>query len=326
MKKFFAFFLLLPGFICAQVNDTISKEEVGRILNYLASDQLKGRANFTNELHVAAQFIADEFSKDSLLPYAGFKTYFLPFTTRAKPEEILPDPNGKYLATKVLLNVVGVLPGRSLANEAIIFSAHYDHVGTDGSAGDYILNGANDDASGVTALLSLAHYYSKKNDNERTLIFCAFSGEELGLYGSSYFAQKIPSDSVAAMINIEMIGMHNVAGKNGFYLTGSHYSDLNNIMKENLKGGSVKLVKEASIEKRLFQRSDNYPFALKGIPAHTIMCSDDDDACYHSACDEARRIDIDNMTNIIRAIPVAVRSLVDGRQKPKRINPRRIRY
>lgn len=323
LKVLVAFLLVLPVFVKAQNADTISYPEVKRIIDFLASDELKGRGNYTKELHTAADFIAAEFSKDSLLPFPGLNSYFQPFTTK---KDVVPeaDSNGVYDPSNTLLNVVGVIPGRSLAHEAIIFSAHYDHVGMESGHGDNIFNGANDDASGVTALLALAHYYSKRKDNERTLIFCAFAGEELGLFGSKYFVEKIKPEDIVAVINIEMIGMHNVSGKNGFFLTGAQYSDLDKIIKENLKGTRTRLVNEANLDKRLFWRSDNYPFAAKGIPAHTIMCSDDDDPCYHSPCDAANRINIDNMTKVIKAIPVAIRSVVNGSQTPKRIKKSRV--
>ena len=129
--------------------------------------------------------------------------------------------------------MIGVLEGRSKPGEAIIFSAHYDHVGIQKGA---IHNGANDNASGTTALLLLADYFAKRNDNERTLIFCAFAGEELGLFGSSAFVPHINTDSVIAVINIEMIGVSSV-GRNAFFITGAEHSNMGmNYCKKQLKG------------------------------------------------------------------------------------------
>src|SRR5215212_6792534 len=274
-QKILVFLLLLNSALFAQVNDTISETDVSRIIGILASDSLRGRGNYTVELHKAADFIANEFKKDSLLPFTGLNSYFQPFTSKRLAEnEQWKDSLGRYNTSKVLLNVIGVLEGRSLRNEAIIFSAHYDHIGADGIVGDGINNGANDDASGTTALVALAHYFALRHDNERTLIFCAFAGEELGLYGSNFFVRGLNVHDIVAVVNIEMIGMHNVTGKDAFFLTGSNYSDLNKIMKDNLKGEKVKIKKENNFSKDLFQRSDNYAFALKGVPAHTIMCSD----------------------------------------------------
>ncbi len=105
--------------------------------------------------------------------------------------------------TSTLYNIVGMIPGKSLPQEAIVFSAHYDHVdrGADGQRSG-IYNGANDDASGTTAVLALAKYFAMRKKNERTLIFCLFAGEELGLLGSTDFAKKIKPSFVKANINI----------------------------------------------------------------------------------------------------------------------------
>lgn len=308
--------------VSAQINDTISETAIARIISFLASDSLKGRANYTPELQKAAEFIAGEFEKDSLQSYytEGARSYFQSFTNlNLSDKESQPDSNGKFNPKKILMNVIGVLEGRSLPDEVIIFSAHYDHIGMKGGGkGDKIFNGANDDASGVAALLSLAHYYSFRKDNERTLVFCAFAAEELGLVGSGVFANKTNLD-IKAVINIEMIGRHNITSKNSFFLTGSKYSNLFSIFKKNLIGYNAKIVDEKSKSPNLFMRSDNYPFALKGIAAHTIMCSDDTDPCYHQTCDDFKSIDIKNMTEIIRAIPVAMRTIVSGTDTPSKI-------
>ncbi|MBD0289517.1 MAG: M28 family peptidase, partial [Flavisolibacter sp.] len=106
-----------------------------------------------------------------------------------------------------LTNVVGILPGKSRKNEYVIFSAHYDHLGIGRPVnGDSIYNGANDDAAGTTAVIILANYFKKQGNNERTLIFAAFTAEELGGFGSQYFSQQYNHDQVVAMFNIEMIG------------------------------------------------------------------------------------------------------------------------
>jgi Zn-dependent M28 family amino/carboxypeptidase len=326
-QKLLACFFCFSLIASAQSPDSISETEVSRIINILASDSLQGRGNYTFELFKAAHFIAEEFETDSLLPLTGLNSYFQPFTSKSLGKnESLKDSAGRYDPSKVLLNVIGVLPGRSLANEVVIFSAHFDHVGMGRPQRDRIFNGANDDASGTTALIALAHYFAARRDNERTLVFCAFSGEELGLFGSTYFADNIENPAaIVAGINIEMIGIHNVVKKNSFFLTGSDYSDMYNIMKKNLAGQQSKIVTERSFQSRLFQRSDNFSFAKKGIPAHTIMCSDDEDPCYHMPCDEVKRIDLKNMTEVIRGIAIATRSIVAGTDTPKRIDPSDIR-
>ena len=284
-----------------QFNDSISEAEVIRIINVLASDSLKGRSNFTKELHTAAYFIGNEFTKDSLSYFPGFTSYLQPFSLEKLSEgEKKKDSAGNFLSEKILFNVIGVLPGKSIPDQAIIFSAHYDHIGIVRDRKDSICNGANDDASGTTAVLMLAHYFAQKNNNARTLIFCAFAGEELGLLGSGVFVNNIEPEKIVAEINIEMIGAANVSGKNAFFITGANYSNLSKIVKRNLKGQKFKIVQEPDLSKNLFQRSDNFSFAKLGIPAHSFMCSDDDDPCYHRPCDEVKRINLANMTNVIK--------------------------
>jgi Zn-dependent M28 family amino/carboxypeptidase len=213
-----------------------------------------------------------------------------------------------------------MIPGRSLPEEAIVFSAHYDHV--DHSASNKIgeiFNGANDNASGTTAVLALAKYFSMRQDNERTLLFCLFSGEEIGLKGSRAFVNLIKPENIKAVINIEMIGMHNASGKNAFMFTGPYFSDLFKILKKNLDGEKVKAKEFTSDPNLLFQRSDNYPFAELGVPAHTIMCSDDNEPCYHQSCDDVKRMDIENMTRVIQAIAISCKTLISGVDTPTRI-------
>jgi hypothetical protein len=101
-------------------------------------------------------------------------------------------------------NVVGVLPGKSKKNEYVIFSGHYDHLGIARQPinGDSVYNGANDDAAGTTAVIMLANYFSKLKNNERSIVFAAFTAEEIGEYGSQYFATQFNPSQVMAMLNI----------------------------------------------------------------------------------------------------------------------------
>jgi len=233
----------------------------------------------------------------------------------APPVSMVIRSNTSY-KKKVLNNIVAVLPGLRKAHEAIVFSAHYDHISVDKDGFKGLFNGANDNASGVTALLQLAKYYATLGPQERTIIFIAFAGEELGLLGSKVFTQKIQEEQIISVVNIEMIGRHNAVGKNAFYITGQRMSSMPEIFYRNLIGGEVHIMPESSARNDLFARSDNFPFYKKGIPAHSIMCSDDEDPCYHQACDDAAGIDVENMTVIIRSIVKAARSLVDGTDQP----------
>ncbi|HZI53492.1 MAG TPA: M28 family peptidase, partial [Chitinophagaceae bacterium] len=217
-------------------------------------------------------------------------------------------------------NVAGILPGKSRPEEIILFSAHYDHEGVfiRGKKRDSIMNGANDNASGTTALLLLAKYFAQRNDNERTIMFCAFSGEELGLLGSKYFVDHIDTKKIIAGINIEMIGIPQY-GTNNVFITGYNQSSLSAILEKQLSFTPLKVKAGPLEEKELYKRSDNFPFVEKGVPAHSIMSSDDDDKCYHRPCDELKRIDISHMTTVIKGIVVAAETLISGKETPARV-------
>ena len=252
------------------------------------------------------------------IPQGGVQHNFLLVFAEEKPDSLTLTA-GKDYYSGLEYNIVGMLPGKSKPNEVIIFSAHYDHEGIyPYEKEDKIMNGANDDASGVTALMLLADYFSLKNSNERTIIFCAFAGEELGLKGSASFVNIIHPEKITAVINIEMIGVPQY-GRKSVFITGKYFSTLPALITPGLQKAGLKVKSEPDVKKRLYQRSDNYSFVQKGIPAHSIMSSDDDDPCYHKPCDEVKRINFTHMTQIIRAIAVASQSLIDGKQTPTRV-------
>ncbi|HEV8506214.1 MAG TPA: M28 family peptidase [Chitinophagaceae bacterium] len=254
-----------------------------------------------------------------IIPYVNPRNEILVVAAPDQPTSIQLVPN-KSFSDAVLYNVVGILPGRSKTNEAIIFCAHYDHIDSDPSGNRFgVFNGANDNASGSTAVLELARYFSMKKDNERTIIFCLFAGEELGLLGSEGFAKLVSPENIKAVINIEMIGRTNALGKEKFFVTGSRFSDLERIITKNLKGEKVQTAPRKADPGNLFQRSDNYPFYQKGIVAHSIMCSDDNDPCYHQTCDTAEKIDFTNMTVIIKAIAKACQTMISAEDTPKKL-------
>ena len=220
-----------------------------------------------------------------------------------------------------LANVVGVLPGKSKMNEYVIFSAHYDHLGI-GKAenGDSIYNGANDDASGTTAVITLAKYYKALGNNERTLIFAAFTAEEIGGFGSQYFSQQLNPAEVVAMLNIEMIGTESKWNKASAYITGYEKTNMGTILQKNLEGTIFKFYPDPYTDQQLFYRSDNATLARLGVPAHTISTSKMDvEPNYHKASDEIGTLDMDNMTEIIKAIAKSATSIVNGKDAPSRV-------
>lgn len=322
MLRLFSLLLMICLHANAQAQPDTSGVDAGQLehaLEVLASDSLKGRGNYTAELKKAATFIVNSFKAAGLLSYfddSDMLQFFKDGAFSGGQVQALNLEN--YDPERWLANVVAMLPGTDKPDEFIIFSAHYDHLVAERRGRDPIYNGANDNASGTAAMLALVHYFAQKNSNSRTIIFCAFAGEELGLLGSKYFVQTIDAKKVVAVINLEMLGRTAAAGKNSFFITGSNYSSLEEIVRANLNGSSVKLAREQySANGDLFLRSDNYPFAQLGIPAHTFMSSDDTEGCYHRPCDEVRTINKQHLLNLTNGIIQATRTLVDGTERPK---------
>lgn len=321
---FFAFVFSPLFSFCQAIPDSIIEKETSRIIHVLSDDSLQGRGNKQPGLLKAARFIGNEFGKYGLSFLPGYPGYFFPFwpsAERIRKKDTLVWDIDKVVDRRTLYNVVAILPGRSRPNETIVFSAHYDHLGMtrqkNKNNADLILNGANDDASGTTAMLVLAQYFAARKDNERTLMFCAFAGEELGLEGSADFIKYIQPKNIVADINLEMIGIPQF-GDRTVFITGADRSKLGKLLQTNLQANGLKIIPEPDpIDKELFFRSDNFNFYSQKIPAHTIMGSDDGDECYHRPCDEVSRIDIPNMTAIIRAIALSVTQLVNGEESGK---------
>jgi len=219
-----------------------------------------------------------------------------------------------------LTNLVGQIEGNR-PHEIVLFSAHYDHLGIQSPVdGDSVANGANDDASGVAAVLELARYYKAVGKPERTLMFALFTAEEMGGYGSYYFSEQVNPDSIVAMFNIEMIGKPAVSGPNSGWITGFDKSDLGEIMQRAVEGTEYTFTADPYPQQNLFFRSDNANLARKGVPAHTISTTPIDvDEDYHKVSDELEKLDVDHMTNTIKAILAGARTVVSGEATPSRI-------
>jgi hypothetical protein len=227
-----------------------------------------------------------------------------------------------------LANVVGILPGKSKKNEFVIFSGHYDHlpVGKPDNKGDSIFNGANDDASGTTAVIMLANYFSKLKNNERTLVFATFTAEEIGEFGSQYFSQQFDPAAVMAMFNIEMIGTESKWGTNSAYITGYERTDMGKILEKNLTGSGFTFYPDPYAEQQLFYRSDNATLARQGVPAHTISTSKmDSEKYYHTRGDEIGTLDMNNMARIIQSIAISSRTIIEGKDTPSRVDTTQLR-
>lgn len=294
-----------------QKNPKISKEEVSRVLKTLSADDMMGRnALKPEEIRKSADFIASEFKKAGLSFMAGADSYMQNFETTRRGKNI------------PMFNVVGMLPGKSLKDEYVVFSAHYDHLGIVKKVvnQDSIANGADDDASGTTAVIELAKYFAKTGGNERTIVFVAFTAEEIGGFGSQYFSKQLNPDKVVAMFNIEMIGKESKFGKNNAFITGYERSNFGQILQKNLAGTAFKFYPDPYPAQNLFYRSDNATLARLGVPAHTISSDQiDTDKLYHSVDDEFESMDIGNITEIIKAIAISSTSIIAGKDTPSRV-------
>jgi Zn-dependent M28 family amino/carboxypeptidase len=321
MKKFLmeGLFLLTTSFLLAQTktDDIVNAKEVERIERNLSSDDMRGRKVFTPDIDRAADFIANEFKKIGL------------DNLQAGTDRANDTSNYRQTFTvgsghsQQLTNVVGVLPGKTRKDEYVIFSAHYDHIGVGKPAnGDSVYNGANDDASGVTAVIMLAKYFKSLDNNERTIVFAAFTGEEIGGLGSGYFSKQFDPNKVVAMFNIEMIGTESKWGKNSAYITGYEKTDMGQILQENLEGTGFTFYPDPYTNQNLFYRSDNATLALLGVPAHTISTSKmDNEPNYHKETDQIETLDLENMTMIIESIALSSKTIVMGKDTPTRVKP-----
>lgn len=226
-----------------------------------------------------------------------------------------------------LANVVGILPGKSKKDEYVIFSGHYDHIGIGKAVnGDSIYNGANDDAAGTTAVIMLAKYFAEQKNNERTLVFAAFTAEEVGGFGSQYFSQQFAADKVMAMFNIEMIGTESKWGKNSAYITGYEKTDMGAMLQKNLTGTGFTFYPDPYPDQQLFYRSDNATLARLGVPAHTISTAKmDSEPHYHKASDHVETLDLENMAMIIKSIALSSTSIVAGKETPSRVKKEDLR-
>jgi putative aminopeptidase FrvX len=308
------------------LDSIVNINEVQKILSFLASDSTKGRFTGTDEAKKVATFIVSQFKSARLTPIAGYENCLMPFNVSMKNNE-----------SKTTYNVLAGLSGKTKPDEIIIFSAHYDHIGTFSTnpypsvhpeefknKKDSIYNGANDDASGVTSLILLARYFAALNNNERTLIFVAFSAEELGLLGSAYFADLVVPKQIIAVINMEMLG-RDPGGKGGPFITGGELSNMRSILNKELEKKDIMTFGknffriDPYINENLFYRSDNISFANLGIPAHTLMLTSDYDKYYHSVKDEVETLDFNTMKKIIQAIALSSESLIKGTATPTRI-------
>lgn len=310
MKKLnFIFIVLVSFFLNSQ---TINEISVKKHLYTLANDSMQGRKAGSPGIEKAAKYIELQFSEIGLKPFnnSNFRQSFKHINRRSEKKEELD-----------LFNIIGLLEGTSLKEEFVIISAHYDHLGQiEGGKGDLVFNGANDNATGVAAMIMLAEYFKKAKINKRSILFVAFTAEEMGLIGSNYFGKTISAESIIAGVNIEMIGKESPFGPKTAWLTGFKRSTFGEIIQKNLSSSEYRLYPDPYKDFRLFFRSDNASLARLGVPAHTFSTSPmDKDLDYHQLSDEVETLDVKIITETIKAISVGIKSIVSGDDTPSRV-------
>jgi len=319
----------------AATPDSVRADRVAALLGALADDSMEGRDTGSRGSAAAARLIAAELERAGVQS-AGDSGFFqrvplalqtLRFQDRAVRRMVLL-PGGAALDSVPAadrtafpaVNVVGVVRGRdpALAGEAVVVSAHYDHLGTTAGGrcapqgADSICNGADDDASGTVAVLEIARLLARQRPApKRTVVFLLVTGEERGLLGTRWYLDHsvIPLARTVANLNIEMIARpDSLAGGSGrAWLTGYDRSTMGRMLRE----AGIPLVPDPRPEQNFFMRSDNVAFARRGIPAHTIS-SYNLHTDYHRPGDEARLADPAHMAAVINAAARAVRLLADG--------------
>jgi Zn-dependent M28 family amino/carboxypeptidase len=287
---------------------TIDAESIKKSMEYLASDELAGRATGTEGIEKAAQYIENYFKEHNIEPY--FETYRDSFNFNSITG----------------YNIVGLIEGNdaNLKDEYIILGGHYDHIGEGTEVnGDVIANGANDDASGTIAAMEIGRYFADSKSNKRSILITLYSAEEMGLRGSAHLAKRLKSIGLDAytMINFEMIGVPRAEGLAMAYMSGYERSNFAPTLNRYADDEVIGFFPKAK-EFKLFFRSDNYPFFKElNIPAHAISTFDFTNYdYYHHVDDEADKMDYEHMAKFINKMLPALEGMMNAATKEVTLN------
>jgi hypothetical protein len=296
----------------AELEPLFSRENLLDSIAYLASPELGGRGPGSPGLESAARYIADSFASAGLEPggnQAG--SYFQTWTHKGDGDS----------EEMTLRNVIGIIPGTlpEREGEQVVIGAHYDHLGLgDRSAGTGVRReneglfhpGADDNASGVALLLELARLLGRGWKPERTVVFAAFTAEEIGKVGSRHYVENLagpPPQSCRAMVNLDTVGR--LRDGKLMILGGSSARDWVHIFRGPgyLAGVEVEMVSED------LDSSDHVSFLEKGIPAVQLFTGPHLD--YHRPGDTPDRIDADGLLRLA-ALTKEVLQYLAAREEP----------
>jgi len=273
--------------------NTITKQDLTDLVFVLASDKFEGRKTGEHGQKLAANYIASCYKKIKVKAADTEGTYF----------QHIPQRYFRGRSKNDSENVVAYIKGSEKPNEYIVISAHYDHLGI---RGNKIYNGADDDASGNSAVLEIAEAFQKAVKDgfgpKRSIIFLHVTGEEEGLFGSKYYTENpiFPLDGTVANLNIDMIGRVDKQHENNpefVYLIGADKlsSELHNLSEDmNKKYTNLQLDYTYNNENdpnRFYYRSDHYNFAKNNIPIIFYFNGVHKD--YHKSSDTADKIRYD---------------------------------
>jgi Zn-dependent M28 family amino/carboxypeptidase len=291
------------------------QHEIHADMAFLADDELHGRGSGTRDEHLAALYAASRFEALGLEPGGDNSTFLQKSPLPTQHAQQHPSHVGD-LPRKETWNAIAILRGATAPNEVILLSAHLDHLGIGPPVkGDTIYNGADDDASGTTAVLALAQVLATGPRPRRTIVFALFGSEEIGGYGNRAFLQHppVPLASIIANLEFEMMGRPDPAIPPGdLWLSGFNRSNLGS---ELAKHGAP-LVKDPHTGEHFFERSDNIALARKGIVAHTVS-SFGLHKDYHQPSDELSTIDFPRLTGAINSMIEPIRWLSNTTWQPQ---------
>ena len=291
--------------------NTINRSSAEATINFLASDELQGREAGFHGSRVTSEYIVSLLQWMGVSPLAD--SYFQPFDAYRKERqkkgrlEVHPDSIAK-LKQEVhqklsMRNVLGMIPGKN-TKEYVIVGAHFDHLGIDPVLdGDQIYNGADDNASGVSAVLQIARaFLASGQQPERNVIFAFGDGEQKGLLGSKYFVQTCPFLSqIKGYLNFDMIGRNNKPQqpKQVVYFYTAAHPVFGDWLKEDIRKYGLQLEPDYRAWKNPIGGSDNGSFAKVGIPI--IWYHTDGHPDYHQPSDHADRLNWDKVVEITKA-------------------------